>query len=264
MHPQLTFLGQSGVLLRFGTSTVVIDPYLTDSVAERYGEVHRRLYPPVQEPHELKPVDWILLTHAHGDHTDLPTLLPLAEANPNAQIIAPWESRELLAAAGFPKRRLHQPPQSWFSLGDDVQVKVVPAAHLTIETNPSGEWRYVGYLIRHGGQMLYHSGDTIPDAQIFASVTQEGSPDWALLPVNERNYFKAEQDLVGNMTVREAFQFADAVGARSVIPLHWDLFRLNSVDPAEIELIHRLEPRRFELHLLRSGQSLPVLRPAAD
>ncbi len=50
------------------------------------------------------------------------------------------------------------------------------------------------------------------------------------------------------MSPREAFQFADEIGAAEVIPNHWDLLPANCVPLEEIELLYRLERRR---HLLR-------------
>lgn len=255
---ELTFLGQAGVLLRVGKLHLCVDPYLTDSVAERFGEDLRRMVPPPAAPGELNDLDWILLTHAHLDHTDLATLLPLTTASPQARIIAPWESRDLLLAAGFPHARLLQPPPSWMALGDGLQVKAVPAAHLEPEQNAAGEWRHVGYRLRWPDASLYHAGDTIPHPVVLAELAKDSAPDWALLPVNERNYFRERRDIVGNMTVREAYEFAEVIGARRVIPLHWDLFRPNSVSREEIELIHRLQPRGFELHLLSAGDTVPL------
>ena len=45
------------------------------------------------------------------------------------------------------------------------------------------------------------------------------------------------------MSVREAFQYAEEIGARTVIPIHWDMFEPNSVLPEEIELLYaKLQP----------------------
>ena len=257
--PELTFLGQSGVVLRWDALAACVDPYLSDWVAERHGEAFRRRVPPPVTTQQLADLRWILLTHAHDDHTDLATLLPLLQTATNALVVAPRESREMLAAAGVPRSRLRQPGPGWLSLGHGVQVRAIPAAHLELETLENGEWRYVGYLFRWGHESLYHAGDTIPHPDLIAALADEGAPAWALLPVNERNYFRSARNIVGNMSVREAFELAEVIGARHVVPLHWDLFAGNSVSPEEIRLVHRQLAPRFELHLLTAGQSLRLV-----
>ncbi len=264
MFPELTFLGQSGIVLRTGRLGLCVDPYLSDSVADRHGPEFRRQVPAPVGPEGLTELRWIFLTHAHDDHTDLATLLPLLRSNPGARIVAPRESRDLLVAAGVARDRLTQPGRGWLSLGEGLQVRAVPAAHLELEADPQGEWRYVGYLFRWGHQSLYHAGDTVPHPDLIGELAAEGAPTWALLPVNERNHFRAARGIVGNMTVREAFELADVIGARHVIPLHWDLFAGNSVSPEEIRLIHRLVAPRFELQLLNAGESVRLVSTPAE
>lgn len=264
MFPELTFLGQSGIVLRTDGVGLCVDPYLSDSVADRHGPGFRRQVPPPVAPEALGGLRWIFLTHAHDDHTDLVTLLSLLRANPAAAIVAPRESRDLLIAAGVARERLVQPGRGWLALGDGLQVRAIPAAHLDLETDAHGEWRCVGYLFRWGHQSLYHAGDTVPHADLIGELAAEGAPTWALLPVNERNYFRASRDIVGNMTVREAFELAEVIGARHVVPLHWDMFAGNSVSPEEIRLVHRLLAPRFELCLMPAGQSVRLVSTPAE
>jgi L-ascorbate metabolism protein UlaG (beta-lactamase superfamily) len=74
-----------------------------------------------------------------------------------------------------------------------------------------------------------------------------------MLPVNERNYYRDRAGIIGNMSVREAFAFAEEIGVDTVIPIHWDLFGPNSVLPDEIILVHRHLSPRFRLALSPSA-----------
>lgn len=145
------------------------------------------------------------------------------------------------------------------SLGGALQARAVPAAHLDVETHESGEWRCVGYLFRWAQGLLYHAGDTVPHKAILQALENEGAPDWALLPVNERNYFRTARGIIGNMTVREAIEFAEVIGARHFVPLHWDLFPGNSTSVDEIRLVHRQLAPRIELQLLTAGETLRLV-----
>ncbi|MDD5200151.1 MAG: MBL fold metallo-hydrolase [Terrimicrobiaceae bacterium] len=246
-------LGQSGFVLETGGVRLVIDPYLSDSVAEEFGEHLRRQIPIVRAPGELHGVDWILLTHAHLDHTDPATLVPLASASPGAKFIGPAESRAILAVCGLADREMLPPPEgAWIDLAPGVRLRAVPAAHVALERDADGAPRYVGYLLESGGVTIYHAGDTLPHAEIFAALAGERI-DYALLPVNERNFYRDREGIVGNLTVREAFQMAIDVGARTLVPIHWDLFAPNRTHPGEIRLLHELEAPPFRLEFLAAG-----------
>jgi L-ascorbate metabolism protein UlaG (beta-lactamase superfamily) len=56
--------------------------------------------------------------------------------------------------------------------------------------------------------------------------------DLALLPINGRD---SQRGVPGNFTGPEAARLAHAIGARQVIPMHYDMFAFNTVSPAEFE-----------------------------
>ncbi len=49
------------------------------------------------------------------------------------------------------------------------------------------------------------------------------------------------------MSVREAFQFAEEIGVRQVVVMHWDMFAINAVDPEEIHLLYKRTKPDFTL-----------------
>jgi L-ascorbate 6-phosphate lactonase len=254
---RLRFLGQTGFLFETASARLVIDPYLSDSVAEKYGVQLTRQVPVVVRPDELTEIDWVLLTHEHLDHTDPATLLPLAAASPTAKFVGPYPCRALLAEMGLASRECLVPPLEWTSLAPDVEFRAIPAAHVELERNATGELRWLGYLFRFPDATIFHAGDTIPHPELFASLAGERI-DFALLPVNERNFYRSRDGIVGNMTVREAFGLAVELGARTLIPTHWDMFEPNRLHTEEIELLYRLERPPFSLTILRAGESLDL------
>jgi L-ascorbate 6-phosphate lactonase len=251
----LQFLGQVGCLLEAGNQRIIIDPYLSDSVAEQFGtDLKRQVRPPFTSatcPH----IDCLLLTHAHLDHTDPATLAPLLKAQPHLRIFAPYESRKILQDLGCDSAEA--PPVAWTQMAPGLCFRAVPAAHTEIHRNSEGELRDVGYLLRLGHTTIYHAGDTIPHHEIFSALKGE-SIDIALLPLNERNHYRDAQGIIGNMTLREAFQMATDLGVKTLIPTHWDMFAPNSVFPEEIELLHTLLKPPFQLAILRSGESIEI------
>ena len=74
---RLCWLGQAGFVIDGGGLRAVIDPYLSDSLAEKYrgkAFAHRRMMPAPVAPDGIAHVDLVLATHAHTDHLDLGTL----------------------------------------------------------------------------------------------------------------------------------------------------------------------------------------------
>src|SRR5687767_2389175 len=108
-----TPLGQSGFRLRFGSTTIYVDPYLSDRVAEQEGEDLRRMTPIPVSPDRVADADYVLVTHAHMDHCDPATLLPLADASPTCRFICPKEVCSYLVSLGIDAARVTAAAQQW-------------------------------------------------------------------------------------------------------------------------------------------------------
>jgi L-ascorbate 6-phosphate lactonase len=114
----------------------------------------------------------------------------------------------------------------------------------------------VGYVLAADGVRYYHAGDTRAAEALIASVRAIGPIDVAILPVNERNFFRERRGIIGNMSVREAFGLAVELGCKRVIPCHWDMFAPNRVYREEIDLIYSRMAPPFELDLRAPERSL--------
>lgn len=236
--PTIQLLGQSSVRFTTPSGSLLVDPYLTDSVAEQYGEALRRLHPCPVTFAELSDTRAVLITHAHLDHCDPASVLGILEHAPGARIIAPLSARTILQAAGIASSRLEVAQHAWMPLFDDVRMHAVPAVHPTPDREPNGEWGSIGYVLEIGEQRYYHAGDTSP-AQVIVDAVRALAPTIGFIPVNERNYYRERAGIIGNMSVREAFAFAEELGLETLIPVHWELFAPNSTSREEIELVHR-------------------------
>jgi L-ascorbate metabolism protein UlaG (beta-lactamase superfamily) len=71
---KVTMLGQAGLLFTLTDGrTVIVDPYLSDSIFITKGERFRRLVPVNEDFFNMDP-DVFIPTHNHGDHMDIVTL----------------------------------------------------------------------------------------------------------------------------------------------------------------------------------------------
>jgi L-ascorbate 6-phosphate lactonase len=255
----IRFIGQSGAVVTCGKDSVVIDPYLSDSVANKSCAKFRRQSAVPDVSAWAPNLRCILLTHAHLDHTDPASIRLLLRQSPQAVIYAPLESRKILKKRHWAACADIRPPHSrWFKVALGIRARSVPAAHTCYETCSDGQSRYVGYCLKVNGKLIYHAGDTVLHPKVTRSVKAVGRPDIALIPINEPNYYRSKQGIIGNLTVREALGFAQEIGAKLVIPIHWDMFSLNGVLPEEIQLLRSKIAHKLQVRILRCGDAIRI------
>jgi L-ascorbate metabolism protein UlaG (beta-lactamase superfamily) len=227
----LWWLGQSGYLVHWQGDFLLLDPYLSDSLTRKYANTdkpHVRMTERIIEPHRLDFVVGVTSSHSHTDHLDAETLVPLMKANRQMKIVVPVANRD------FAAERLQVEPRRLtpIDVGSSVMVSQfaihgVPAAHEEVDLDELGRYRYLGYIIRLGPWAVYHSGDTV----LYDDMVEWLKPweiDVALLPINGRS---PERRVSGNLWGHEAAQLAHDIGARMVIPGHYDMFEFNTVTP---------------------------------
>ena len=232
---RLWWLGQSGFLLQSGGHHLLFDPYLSDSLTKKYSctdKPHVRMTERVVEPEALSFVEVVTSSHNHTDHLDAETLLPLLKANPKLEIIIPEANREFVAD----RLKVMMELPVGLDAGKVVtasgfRIHGVPAAHETVEKDEEGRCRFLGYVVEADGFTVYHSGDTVryPGME---DILRQWRIDVALLPINGA---KPERRVAGNLNGREAAELAKEIGARCVIPCHYDMFEFNTASPGEFE-----------------------------
>lgn len=236
---RLYWLGQAGFVIEAAGRRILIDPYLSDSLAEKYQGrpfPHRRMMAAPMTAEEAGPVDLVLTTHQHTDHMDPATLRPIAALNPDCRFVAPRAaleeaSRRIGAGA---ERIIAVDAGERISPLPGIAITAVRAAHESLERTPEGWHRFLGYVIEAGGVRVYHSGDTV----FFDGLAEEVAglrPDLALLPVNGRSRELAEAGIAGNLTLDEACELAGRIGAQDMIAHHYGMFDFNTADPAAID-----------------------------
>lgn len=235
---RLWWLGQAGFVIEGEGHRVVIDPYLSDSLAEKYRGAkfpHLRMMPAPVSPHEIAHVDLVLATHAHTDHLDPGTLPALIAANPGALLVAPRAARAVaLDRSGIAAGRLVCVEAGETLDVAGIRLSAVRAAHETLERDADGAHRFLGLALTVAGRTVFHSGDTIPFPGQAQEVRALGA-DLALFPVNGRDAQRAANGVPGNMTMQEALALARGAGIGAMIAHHFGLFDFNTVARAEVE-----------------------------
>ncbi len=243
-------LGQVGCRFELGNVVIYVDPYLSDSVERDYGSRFRRLIPAYISPDQIVDANWILITHDHSDHCDLDTLLPMIDASPSSVIIGPPPVIVMLKSAGVDAARMqtcgHGDP---IQLSQGIQVSGIPSAHPEVEYGQDGAALALGWLIEWNGLRVYHAGDTALTEEYYKIIKSIGRIDVAFLPVNEMNFYRTRAGVIGNMSIREAYELADELGVKTLIPLHWDMFEANSVCVEELDAVYNRGSYKFRLDI---------------
>lgn len=243
-------IGQSGFFINFEDIKILIDPYLSNSVEELESPDYKRLIPIPFLPNQLKDINWILITHEHLDHCDPHTLPLLNKYNPNAIFIGPSRVRMLLSEWGIPKNKIIPSSKNQLNLGSELFLTAIPAAHPNISFDKNKEPNALGWMLQYQSKKIYFAGDTSVCNYLIKYLAKFKPIDIAVLPVNEDNYYKRKLGIIGNMSIREAFEFAEDISAKTLVPVHWDLFEVNSVSPTEIKAVYESNRKwKFELNL---------------
>lgn len=250
MNPSLTWLGQAGFLVEILGLRILVDPFLSD-------HEERLFSPPAVEPY-VDGIDWLLVTHEHLDHLDVDFLPVLVEGSPGVTVVLPAPIVEQAARVAPAAKTVGVQPGDAVELSAEVSLDVLPAYHgvemadaYSDGRGEDGLARFVGYIIRAPGLSIYHSGDTLVTDELRAALSPH-AVDVALLPINGRDYYREGLGLIGNMNDREAVQLALENGVRLLVPMHWDLYRGNTVRPGDAvdqavgdSGLHVLVPSRF-------------------
>jgi L-ascorbate 6-phosphate lactonase len=262
---RIQYLGQAGFLLHTGGTGVLIDPYLSDYViSSGIGDpkLFSREFEAPLVPEELFGINFIFITHDHADHSDPLTLGPILKNNPACIVICPRPVVAGLAKLKFSTEKFLVP-----EIGVDINLgaitfQAIPSAHYELERDrQTGEFKYLGFVLKPGGVVLYHSGDTIL-YEGLESYLKNAAPriDIACLPVNGRDKKREALGMVGNLLPEEALHLAQSLGIDLVIPMHNDLFRVNQLDPQSIVELARRDFPDQKVKWMKHGDLLEYKR----
>jgi L-ascorbate metabolism protein UlaG (beta-lactamase superfamily) len=242
----VTYIGHATTLVEIDGARALTDPVLRNRVAHL-----RRMAPRPPDVGQLAP-DVVLVSHAHRDHLDLPSLRVLATGCP---IVVPRGCGGVLRRRGL-ENVAEVDVGDTLSFGS-VSVSATPALH-DGRRNPLGQNRgAVGFLIE-GSARTYFAGDT----DLFPEMADLGEGlDLALLPVAGWGPRLGP----GHLDPLRAARAAALLRPRLAVPIHWGTFAPPGARAADSEAQARQFARRtselapeVEPHVLSPGESLAL------
>lgn len=250
------WIGQEGFVVKTPHLIAYIDPYLSqwaERITQGKANEHVRITPAPFRPEDVNHADVVLCTHDHGDHIDPDGIPLIAQHSRQAAFVVPECARDTLRKLGISDDRIYT------LRGDDaldvkgLRVHAVPAKHEAFDEDPDKGYPYLSYVIKAEGRTLFHAGDTIPYPGQAERVFPHGV-DVAFLPINGRDEFRHSLAFEGNFTCEEAAGFALAIKAGLTIPMHYDMFTLNTADVGDFARI--AAHRKLPFHIMQCGDCL--------
>jgi L-ascorbate metabolism protein UlaG (beta-lactamase superfamily) len=231
----LAWLGHSSVLINFYGVRILTDPALGRHVGISVGLGTigpKRFFAPALSVRELPPIDVLLLSHAHMDHMDLPTLRQFPGTT---FTVSAGSTSDLLASAGLRQMtELGWGERATFrNRNGQLQIEAIEVKHWG-ERWPSEKPRgYNGYILRREDKTILFGGDTALTPAL-GEIRSRGPFEVAIMPIGAYRPW-----IRNHCTPEEALTMANAAGANYIFPVHHQTFRL-SEEPIN-EPIERLQ-----------------------
>lgn len=227
---RLTYFGHSAFQLKTNGTTILVDPFIT-------GNKHTE---GVVTADDLNP-DFILLTHAHGDHWgDAPEIAKRS----GAVVVANFEITNYISEKhGHGNVHAMNTGGSWsFDWG---RVTWTFARHSSSFPDGTYGGHPNGIIIEAEGKTIYDLGDTDPFSEM-EWIGQDYTVDVALMPIGD----------CFTMGSKGALRAARMIGPRVSIPIHYDTFPPIEVDVSEWESL--MSKVGLETRVLKPGETLEI------
>ncbi len=228
---KITWLGHAAFLLD-GSMRVLIDPFLTGNPNA-----------PVK-PEDLK-VDYIVVTHGHGDH--LGDTVEIARRN-DSPVVCIHELSRILAKQGVETIGMNM---GGTVRAGSISVTMVPAWHSADVEDEKGEiisaGMSAGMIVAMDGVKVYHTGDTdvFLDMQLIGELHK---PDVMLVPIGD----------VYTMGIAGAVKALELVKPKVAIPMHYNTFPLIEKDPEDFKRAVEAKGLDVEVVILKPGESFEI------
>lgn len=219
----LAWLGHATVLINFYGVRVMTDPTLfrrigVDGRITSIGPL--RLTACALDPAELPEIDVVLVSHAHFDHLDTPSLAavrgrPAAVMASKTSDLLPRQYYSSVQELEWGESVRIDTPRG------DVRVRAIEVKHWGARLGRDTYRGYNGYVIEREGRKLLIGGDTA-DTPLFADHRALGPFEAAIMPIGAYNPW-----IRNHCTPEQAVKLAADAGARLFVPVHHQSFELS-------------------------------------
>ncbi len=225
---KIKYLGHSCFTIETQGKTLLFDPFISPN--------------PINDTikAELIEADYILVSHAHEDHTA--DLVAIAQRT-GAMVIAIWEIHAWLQKQGVTNTHpMNIGGKRNFDFG---KVSMTYAMHSSSFSDGTYGGTAAGFLIETEGKIIYYSGDTALH-QDMKLLGERFTIDWAILPIG------------GNFTMDavDAAEAANFLRTKNVIGMHFNTFGYIVID--EHQAKGAFENTGANLTIMKIGEHIAI------
>jgi L-ascorbate metabolism protein UlaG (beta-lactamase superfamily) len=215
----VSWIGHSTCLISINGHFFLTDPVFSD----RIGTFLRRNYKTSMSPDEMPKLDAILISHAHMDHLDIPSLRKLAAV---PMFIPPGVARYL--PDDIPQHPVYA-VETWGAWHQgDVTITAVPAQHEDGRYLIDGfvTHAHTGWVIQVGNRTVYFAGDTAYVPAYARAIGRRFRIDVALIPIGPAGRAKWIERSRASVHAHPdaAMQLFKDTHAQWMIPIHYGMF----------------------------------------
>jgi L-ascorbate metabolism protein UlaG (beta-lactamase superfamily) len=252
------WLGHSTVLINFFGANIITDPVLFRRIGIRFAGITigpKRLTTPALTIRELPHIDLVILSHAHFDHFDLRTLKHFDQST---KAITARGTKDLLRSTHFGEvsELRWQERKSISTSAGTIDLMAFPVKHWGARVRKDTYRGFNGYLLERNNHRILFGGDTA-FTDTFSDLRKQGPIDLAIMSIGCYNPW-----IRSHCTPEEAIQMANDAGARFILPVHHQTFRLSFEpfrEPIErFENALRNEPERIAVREIGQAFVLPL------
>lgn len=261
---RVTFIGHASVLIQVDGLNILADPIWSERASPVSFAGPRRYTPPGIAFEDLPKIDFVLISHDHYDHLDLPTLTRLKKSFDPVFVVGLAQS-VLLHDAGIERTMELDWYQAWGML-NGCKLWGAPSRHWTGRVGARKNLSlWMSYVIETRGGPVYFAGDTGYGAHFGAAHERFGPMRYALLPIGayKPRWLTAYQ----HMDPAEAVQAHLDLNAAASMGIHFGTFELSDDGQFEpvMELAHArnkkgLAEAAFRAPAFGGGYDVPALK----
>lgn len=227
-YVDIRWIGEAGFILDHrNVVKICLDPYLSRD--PKRGRERTGIRPSPISPEEVE-VDYVLITHEHGDHLDEKSIVPISRASKEAIFVGPPSCVRRMKEMGIPSERLREMRRGESSSFDGAKVIAVYADDLTDDG--------VGYVFDFEGIVLYYTGDnekvltTDQSLREISRIRDLYPPHILIVPlVQSDTVVFPDYRYDGFDNTEKDVEVVKILQPRIVIPSHYGTLARNKADP---------------------------------
>jgi N-acyl-phosphatidylethanolamine-hydrolysing phospholipase D len=239
-NPSVTWIGHATLFVRLDGASFLTDPIFSERASPVSFAGPLRVVAPGVPIEALPRLDFVLISHDHYDHADVPTIRVLASRG--VPFVVPLGLGDIVREAGGKATEL-----DWWQATEiaGVRVHCVPAQHFSGRAPGETDRRlWAGFVVEGPTARFYHAGDTGYFDGFHDIGRRLGPIDLAAVPISA--YEPQAMMRFVHETPEEAVRAALDLGARRVVAMHYGTFRLTDEPLDE-------PPRRFRQAAEKAG-----------